>query len=93
MGMCVRQLDSHRHSPVTLVAPMPAPNASLITATTESTIRYQYSQGSNIESLGTFKLVLSFTVYVTHISIYRIMFNFLLFIHKVKGKICTCKQS
>ena len=80
MGMCVRQLDSHRHSPVTLVAPMPAPNASLITATTESTIRYQYSQGSNIESLGTFKLVgLSPSI------------PFILFIHKVKGKICTCK--
>ena len=39
MGMGVRQFDSPRNPPVTVVTPMPAPHCTLIAATTDATLR------------------------------------------------------
>ncbi|RXG59054.1 WD repeat-containing protein 81 [Armadillidium vulgare] len=39
-GTCLKQLDSLRHSPVTVLTSMPAPSKQLITATTDSTLKF-----------------------------------------------------
>ncbi|CAH1791760.1 unnamed protein product [Owenia fusiformis] len=39
-GRCIRQLESAKNSPVTVLTPMPAPSTTLITATTDATLRF-----------------------------------------------------